>query len=127
MGHPGYPPFPGYPPPPAKPPRSTADLTISIIMLVLTVMLGLGSVLIGFVSLAFLDYCPPATCSAGGAVAAVMSAVGIAALVGIAGMTVTIVALMRHKQAWPFAVGTFGLCVVVLFFGGLAYSVAVGG
>ena len=56
-----------------------------------------------------------------------MTALGIAALVGLVGMIVTIVQLVRRKLAWPFAVGTFVLCVVVLFFGGMAYSAAVGG
>ena len=56
-----------------------------------------------------------------------MTALGVAALVGLAGMIVTIVSLVRHKTAWPYAVGTLGLCLVVLFFGGMAYSAAVGG
>jgi hypothetical protein len=116
----------GYPPP-AKPPRSAADVTISIIVLVFTALLGVGAVFMGIFSLAFLDYCPPATCSAEGAVTAVMSALALAALVGLAGMIVTIVQLVRHERAWPFAVGTLGLCLVVLFFGGMAYSLAVGG
>ena len=122
----GYP-YPGYPPAPAEPPRSTADLTISIVVLVVTALLGIGAVFMGIFSLAFLDYCPPATCSAEGAVTAVMSALAVAALVGVVGMVVTIVRLVRHKTAWPFAAGTLGLCLVVLFVGGMAYSVAVGG
>jgi len=120
--HPGYPPYP-----PAKPPRSTSDLTISIVVLVFTALLGIGAVGMGVFSLAFLDYCPPATCSAEGAATAVMTALGVAALVGLAGMIVTIVQLVRRKTAWPFAVGTLGLCLVVLFFGGMGYSAAVGG
>ena len=125
--HPGHPPYPGYPPAPATPPRSTSDLTISIVVLVFTALMGVGAVFMGIFSLAFLDYCPPATCSAEGAATAVMSALAVAALVGLAGMIVTIVRLVRHKKAWPFAVGTLGLCLVVLFFGGMAYSLAVGG
>jgi len=125
--YPGYPPYPGFPPPPATPPRSTTDVTISVVVLVFTALLGVAAVFMGIFSLAFLDYCPPATCSADGAVTAVMGALGVAALVGLAGMIVTIVRLVRHKTAWPFAVGTMGLCIVVLFFGGMAYSAAVGG
>ena len=125
--HPGHPPYPGYPPAPATPPRSTSDLTISIVVLVFTALMGVGAVFMGIFSLAFLDYCPPATCSAEGAATAVMTALAAAALVGLAGMIVTIVRLVRHKKAWPFAVGTLGLCLVVLFFGGMAYSLAVGG
>ncbi|MCX2928854.1 hypothetical protein ORI20_01110 [Mycobacterium sp. CVI_P3] len=126
MAYPGYQPHPGHPPP-AKPPRSAADLAISITVMVLTVVFGAAGAVLGLFALAFLDYCPPATCSVDGAVTAVMTAVGIAALVGLVGMIVTIVALARRKRAWPFAVGTLALCVVVFFFGGMAYSAAVGG
>jgi hypothetical protein len=122
MGYPGYP-----PPPPAKPQRSAADLTISIILIVSTVVIGAGGAFLGLFSLAFLDYCPPETCSVDGAVTAVTTAVGIAALVGLVGIIVTIVQLVRHKPAWPFAAGTLALCLAVLLFGGMAYSAAVGG
>jgi len=129
MGYPqpGYPPYPGFPPTPAKSPGSTTDVTISVVVLVFTALLGVGAVGMGVFSLAFLDYCPPTTCSADGAVTAVMTALAAAALVGLAGLIVTVVRLVRHKTAWPFAVGTLGLCLVVLFFGGMAYSAAVGG
>lgn len=125
MGYP-TPPMPQVPPP-HKPPPSSVDVTISIVGLVLTVLLGAGAVFLGIFSLAFLDYCPPASCSVEGAVTAVMTALGIAALVGLTGLVVTIVRLVRHKLAWPFAVGTLALCVVVLLGGGAAYSAAVGG
>jgi hypothetical protein len=127
MGYPGYPPYPGYPQPPAKPQQSAADLSISIVVIVMTVVIGAGGAFLGMFSLAFLDSCPPATCSVDGAVTAVMTAVGIAALVGLVGIIVTVVQLARHKLAWPFAVGTLVLCLAVLFVGGIAYSVAVGG
>ena len=121
----GYP-YPGYPPP-AQPQKSaTTDITISIIVLVCTALLGVAAVFFGIFSLAFLDYCPPATCSAEGAATAVMTALAIAAAVGLAGMIVTIVMMARHKRSWPYAVGTLALCLIVLFFGGLGYSAAVG-
>jgi hypothetical protein len=127
MGYPGYAPYPGYPPPPAEPPRSAADLTISIVLMVLTVVVGAGGAFLGLFFLAFLDHCPPATCSVEGAVTSVLSAVAIMALVGLAGIVVTIIQLARRKRGWPFAVGTLVLCLVVLFFGGVAYVAAVGG
>ncbi|WP_208300551.1 hypothetical protein [Mycobacterium sp. DL592] len=134
MGYPGYPPPPGYPPypgypgypPPAPPQRSTTDMTTSIIVMVVTILMGAAAVFFGIFSLAFLDYCPPATCSAEGAATAVFTALGVAAVVGLVGMIVTIIALARRKRAWPFAVGTLGLCIVVLFFGAVGYSAAVG-
>lgn len=126
MGYPGYAPYPGYPPP-AEPPRSAADLTISIILMVSTVIVGACGAFLGLFSLAFLDHCPPATCSVEGAVTSLLSALAIMALVGLAGIVVTIVQLARRKRGWPFAAGTLVLCLVVLFFGGLAYVAAVGG
>ncbi|MBB3601769.1 ABC-type multidrug transport system permease subunit [Mycolicibacterium sp. BK556] len=127
MGYPGYAPYPGYPPPPAVPPRSAADLTISIILMVVTVLVGAGGAFLGLFSIAFLDYCPPMTCSAEGAVTSVLSALAITALVGLAGIIVTIVQLARRKPGWPFATGTLVLSVAVLFVGGVAYVAAVGG
>ena len=63
MGYPGYAPYPGYPPPPAKPPPSAADLAISIILLVVTVVVGVGGGFLGLFELASVNVCPRATCS----------------------------------------------------------------
>lgn len=123
-------PYPGYPYPPPYPPqpqRNAADVTVSILMMVLTVLLGAVAAVIGVFSLAFLDHCPPATCSADGAVAAVMGALAAAALVGVTGVVLTMIAIGRRKRSWPLAVGTFVLCLVVLFGGFLGYVAAVGG
>jgi hypothetical protein len=125
MGYPVQPPMP-YPPRPGRPPASAADVTISIVTLVLTVVLGAVATFFGVFSLAFIDYCPPESCSAEGAAIAVMTALAVAGLIGLIGMVLTIVALARRKLAWPFAVGTLGLCVVTLFVGALGYMTAVG-
>ena len=74
MGYPYPPPYP-----PAKPPRSGTDLTVSIITMVLIVLLGGLAGFMGVFSLAFLDHCPPATCSVDGAVTAVMTALATCA------------------------------------------------
>jgi hypothetical protein len=115
-----------WPPAPAKRPIPAADLTISIIALVLTVVLGGCAAVMGVFMLAFLDNCPPATCSVDGAVTAVGTALMIAFVVGLAGTVVTIVQLVRRSPAWPFAVGTLVLCAVICVLGGVAYRVAVG-
>lgn len=113
------------PMPPPMPPRNATDVTVSVLMIVATVLtVGAGS-LMGVFSLAFLDHCPPETCSADGAVTASMTAVGIAVLVGLAGIITTIVRLAARKRAWPFAVGTLAACVAVFFFGAMAYTAAV--
>ncbi len=116
--------YPGYPPP-AKPPRSGADLAISIAALTLTVLFGAAAAFFGLFSLAFLDSCPPATCSAEGAVTAVLTSLLVAGGIGVVGLVVTIVALVRRRTAWPFGVGTLVLCVLVVFLGGVGYIAAV--
>lgn len=117
------PPWP--PPPPPPPPRNAGDVTASIVAMVATVLVvGAGAVM-GFFSLAFLDHCPPATCSIDGAVTASMTTVAVAGLTAVAGLIVAVVRLVRRRTAWPFAVGTLVLCVAVFFLGALAYTAAV--
>jgi hypothetical protein len=118
--------YPSWPPVPAKRPVPAADLTISIIALVLTVVLGVCAAVMGLFLVAFIDYCPPETCSIDGAVTAVGTALMIAFVVGLAGTVVTVVQLVRRSPAWPFAVGTLVLCGVVCVLGGVGYGVAVG-
>ena len=116
----------GYPMPPIPPrPRSAADVAVSVIVMVVTVLVvGVGAVL-GVFSVAFLDHCPPATCSAEGAVAASMTTVVVAGLVAVTGVITTIVRLAVRKPAWPFAVGTLALCVGAFFLGAIGYIAAV--
>lgn len=126
MGYPYPPPYPyaySYPPPK----RNAGDMAISIIAMILIVLLGAIAAVIGLFSLAFLDHCPPQSCSVDGAVTAVLGALALAGLVGLTGIVLTIVALTRRKNGWPFAVGTLALCALVLFAGGVAYLLAVGG
>lgn len=112
---------------PPKPPVSVGDLVVSIVTLILAVLAGGAGAFMGLFLLAFLDHCPPETCSVEGAVTAVMTAVAIAALVVVVGLTVTVIALVRRKPAWPFAIATLVLCALVLFLGGIGYERAVGG
>lgn len=125
--YPPYPPYGPYPPPPGQPPSRTSDRVISILVLVLTGLVLVGGSFMGLMMLAFLDHCPPATCSVNGAVGSVLTAVGIAAVACLVGLVVTVVRMARRLTAWPFAVGTLGLVVLALFGGGLAYFAAVGG
>lgn len=118
--------YPGYPPPPAAPQRSVADMVVSIVVLLLTVLFGAAAAFFGVFSLAFLDHCPPETCSVDGAVEAVFMSLAAAAGIGLVGLIVTVVQLIRRKTAWPFAVGTLLLCALSVFFGIVGYSAAVG-
>ncbi|OAN37569.1 hypothetical protein [Mycolicibacterium iranicum] len=116
---------PGYPVPP-RPRRSGVDVAISIVTLLLTVVFGAAAAFFGLFSLAFLDHCPPATCSVEGAVNAVFTSLLAAAGIGLVGVVVTVIQLIRRKLAWPFAVGTFTLCAAAVLLGVVGYSAAVG-
>jgi hypothetical protein len=117
----------GYPVPPPRPPRNATDVAVSVVVLVLTGLLVVASGFFGVFVLAFLDHCPPESCRVDGAVTAVMSGVGLAALAGAIGLVATIVRLSTRKTAWPFAVVTLGVCALAVLAGGVAFSLAVGG
>ncbi|MFG1932818.1 hypothetical protein ACGFK1_19560 [Mycobacterium sp. NPDC048908] len=120
MAHPGH-------PSPSKPPIATADLWISIVVLVMTVAFGVLAATMGLFLLAFLDHCPPETCSVDGAVSAVGTTLLAVCGIGVVGMVVTVIQLYRRKPGWPFAVATLLLCGVAVVLGGVGYSIAVGG
>ena len=114
--------MPLIPPPPRT---NAADLTVSILLIVLTVLTVGAGALMGLFSLTFLDHCPPATCSVDGAVTASMTTVAIGAPVGFAGIVTTIVRLATRKRAWPWAVGTLAACAAVFVVGAFVYTGAV--
>ena len=113
--------------PEGKLPISGVDLAISITALVLTVLITGGGALMGVFLLAFLDHCPPETCSVDGAVNAVAAAVLVAGVIAVAGAVVTIIQLVRRAPGWPFAIATLLMCVITLVAGGFGYTAAVGG
>jgi hypothetical protein len=94
MGQPSYP-TAG----PLRPPVSGGDLAISIVALVGTVLMGAAAAVFGLFSLAFLDHCPPESCSAEGAATAVGTELVVAFLIGVAGLVVTIVQLVERRPA----------------------------
>lgn len=134
MGYPTppWPPPPGVQPwPPAwqplpPPPRNAADVTISILLMIMTVLVGGVGAVMGLMSVAFLDYCPPESCSVNGAVTTAMMTVGIAALIVLTGVILTISRLVARKPGWPFALGTLAACLGVFFLGAVAYTAVVG-
>ncbi len=111
---------------PSKPPMSGADLAVSITTLVLTVLLGISAAVLGMFSLAFLDHCPPESCSADNAFTAVAIALCVALGIGVIGLAATIAALYRRRPAWPFAIATLVLCFIAFVLGGVGYAAAVG-
>ena len=104
----------------------TWDVVLSAAALVVVAMLvGLAG-FVGLFSLAFLDYCPPATCSATGATSSVVGGLVAAAGIGVVGLAVTIVRATRRRIAWPFAVGALLLSVLALAGGIAAFASSVG-
>ncbi|WP_396903913.1 hypothetical protein [Mycolicibacterium phlei] len=127
MAQPPHPPYPPHPyPAPPPPPRNGVDLAVSIVALLLTAGMLAVSVVLGIFSLAFLDHCPPATCSVDGAVAAVFTTLLVAFGVALAGLVITVVQLVWRRRGWPFALATIGLVLIVFVIGGFGYSSAVG-
>jgi hypothetical protein len=117
---------PSYPLRLPKPPIATSDLAISIGALVLTVTFGVVAAAMGLFSLAFLDYCPPQSCSAEGAATAVWIALLAAFAIGGVGLVATVIQLYRRKPGWPFAIATFMLCGFAVVLGGVGYAMAIG-
>lgn len=124
---PGPPPQYPYLYPPQAPQRSVADLVMSIVMLVLAVAVGGLGAFMGLFMLAFLDHCPPQTCSVQGAVSAVLVSIGIVGAVVVVCLIVTVVALIRRKPGWPFALGALLGAIAVYGVGFLAFVSAVEG
>jgi hypothetical protein len=110
-----------------QPAKSTVDVVVSIILMVLTLGLGVVGGATFFMMLAFTDHCPPETCSIEAAVTALLGSFVVAVFVGIAGAFVTIVRLVRRKAAWPWALGALIACGVIGFAGFAGYLAAVGG
>lgn len=100
---------------------------MSITALVFTVLLGAFAAVFGVFSVAFLDHCPAEHCSAGGAAIAVATALFGAFVIGVAGLVMTVVRLVRRKPGWPFAIGTLALCTIAVICGGVGFAIAVGG
>jgi hypothetical protein len=108
------------------PRRSAADLTVSIVVLIVTVLGVAVSALIGLMATLSLSSCQPPGCHADAAVVLVLGAMALAGVVGAVGAVLTVVRLVQRKTAWPFAVGTFGGCLGAVALGVIAYLVTTG-
>jgi hypothetical protein len=95
-------------------------------LVIAAVVIAMG-VLVGVFALAFLDSCYAPRCSEAGAWTAVGAGLVAAAVIGVAGMVVTIIRITRRRPAWPFAVSALVLAALVLAVGAIGYTAAVGG
>jgi hypothetical protein len=111
----------------AEPGRSRKgwDIALSVVFLVLATIVGIIGSIFAFISLAFIDYCPPG-CSVDGAVNAQFAAVLAVVLIGAVGLIATIVLLVTRRRAWWVALLTLVLILVALVLGWLGATAAVG-
>ncbi|WP_395308068.1 hypothetical protein V4U86_22235 [Mycobacterium sp. AMU20-3851] len=115
------------PPPAAKPPVSGVDIAVSVTALALALVGGAVAAFFGIFFMAFTDTCPPETCDIDAGVSAMFTGFIAAAGLWATGLVVTIAQLVRRSRAWPYAVGTLGLCAAACVLGIAGYLVAVGG
>lgn len=105
-------------PPPAQRRTRTADLVLTIVLLV---VLGLGAVaaaFIAFIAVFSTDSCgyggrDPAMCENGAVVWIIISYWVALGLVSLAALVLSVVALVRNRRAWPYAAGGIGVTVLV--------------
>ncbi|WP_224390697.1 hypothetical protein [Pseudonocardia sp. ICBG1293] len=76
--------------------------------------------------LAFLDYCPPQTCSSSAVLVSVGGSLVVAAAAGVAGLAMTVLRLVERRPAWPFALTTLLVVGAAVVFGAVHYASAIG-
>jgi hypothetical protein len=106
--------------------RTGWDVALSVVFLVLATLVGIVGSFLAFVSLAFVDDCPPESCSVDGVVNAQFAAVLVVVLVGIVGLIATIVLLAARRRAWWVALLTLVLIVLALVAGWIGVTIAAG-
>ena len=101
------------------------DIAVSIAVLLIGGGFLVVAAVIDLFSAALAGRCPVATCSAGVAVASLGISWFVMFLLLIMGNVITIVSLVRHRQAWWIALITLVLVVAVWITGFVLYSQAV--
>ena len=107
--------------------RKGWDIALSVFLLLLAAAVGVVGSLLAFVSVAFLDNCPPETCSVDGAVGAQFTAALVVILAFVAGLIATLVALATRRRGWWLALLTVVIVLASWVLGFVGYSLAVGG
>lgn len=106
--------------------RKGWDIALSVFLLVLAGVVGLVGSVLAIFTLAFIDVCPPETCSVDGALAAQFTAGLVVILAFVVGLIATIVALTRRRRGWWIALITVFGVVVIWVLGFVGYFAAVG-
>jgi uncharacterized BrkB/YihY/UPF0761 family membrane protein len=106
--------------------RKGWDIALSVFLLLLAATLGVVGSILAFVSIAFIDNCPPESCSVDGAVSAQFTAALLVILAFVAGLIATIVALATRRRGWWVALLTAVVVLVIWVLGFVGYFTAVG-
>ena len=106
--------------------RSVWDIALSILLLILTALIGVFGALLATVTFATLGTCV-GDCSLDGATSALVLAGAAAVIVVAAGVIGTVVALVHRRSAWWVALLTLIGVILVWVAGFLLYGVAVSG
>ncbi|WP_370248361.1 hypothetical protein [Nocardioides sp.] len=117
--------FPTPPTPAAGRPSRTPGIVAAVVLLGVAVLLAVLGSLVALVSVAFLDSCPPPSCSVDAAASTVVTAIVVAGVVLLAGLVTTIVAIVRRRTPWAWALGTVVAEMLTFAVAALAYGAAV--
>lgn len=120
--------------PPTAPSRTGAarrplirwDVALAGSALALSGMLIALGVFGGVFLVAFLDYCPPTTCSSSRVLVSVSCAVVVAVAAGIAGSAITVLRIVERRISWPFAIVTLVVVGTAIAVGAVDYTSAIG-
>ncbi len=112
-------------PAPTRRPILVWDIAVSAAVLLIGVGFLVVAGVIDLISLAFVGNCPARTCSAGAAVGSLAVSWFVMFLLLIIGAVLTIVTLVRRRQAWWIALLAIVLVVAVWITGFVLYSQAV--
>ncbi|MEQ3554422.1 hypothetical protein WIS52_28485 [Pseudonocardia nematodicida] len=102
------------------------DVALSGFALALTGMLIALGVFGGVFLMAFLDYCPPRTCSSLNILVSVGGSLVVAVAAGIAGLAMTVLRIVERRVSWPFAAVTLLIAAAAIAFGAADYTTAIG-
>ncbi len=102
------------------------DVAISGVALTITGMIVALGVFGAVFLIAFLDYCPPQSCSTSGALVSVGGSVVVAFATGLGGLVVSVLRIVDRRVSWPFSVATLVVCATAVGIGMIRYLDAVG-
>ncbi|GAB3611163.1 MULTISPECIES: hypothetical protein [Humibacter] len=109
-----------------KPPYLVWDIIISVVVWLVTgAFISIASFAAIF-GLAFLDYCPPQSCSSEAAVACLFAAGAASVVVALAGFVGGLVRMLRRASSWWITLGAFVLCVACWMVGFISAWRAIG-